>query len=125
MPASPASTPTPSPAATATPSPAATPTPTPTPAAQTADAKPAPTRTLSSGSTGSTPKPPATKVPTQAPTKEASHPASGTCEIVSNAGNCYKAGQFCRKADLGRSTHAENGRLIYCRLDGSQPRWQY
>ncbi|MCY0947526.1 hypothetical protein [Streptomyces antarcticus] len=47
------------------------------------------------------------------------------CEIVSNAGNCYNAGQFCRKADLGRSTHAGNGRLIHCRLDGSQPRWQY
>ncbi|MFI5667078.1 hypothetical protein [Streptomyces sp. NPDC051704] len=108
---------------TATPSPSATPTPTPTstPAAQVPDAKPAPTRTVSSGSTGSAPKPPVTK----APTKEASHPASGTCEIVSNAGNCYKAGQFCRKADLGRSTHAENGRLIHCRLDGSQPRWQY
>ncbi|MGW8783040.1 hypothetical protein ACWGNM_33940 [Streptomyces sp. NPDC055796] len=117
-------TPSPSPSATATPSPSATPTPTP-PVVETPDAKPAPTRTLSSGSTGSTPKPPATKAPTKAPTQEASHPASGTCEIVSNAGNCYKAGQFCRKADLGRSTHAENGRLIYCRLDGSQPRWQY
>ncbi|MFI8261410.1 hypothetical protein [Streptomyces sp. NPDC085665] len=116
-------TPTPPPSVTATPSPSATPTPTPTPtpAVQVPDAKPAPTRTVSSGSTGSAPKPPVTK----APTKEASHPAGGACEIVSNAGNCYKAGQFCRKADLGRSTHAENGRLIHCRLDGSQPRWQY
>ncbi|MCX4629285.1 MULTISPECIES: hypothetical protein [unclassified Streptomyces] len=122
--------PTPSPSPTPTPSPSATPTPAATtaePPAQTPDAKPAPTRTLSSGSSGSTggsgsaPKPPATK----APTKEATPPAGGTCEIVSNAGNCYKAGQFCRKADLGRSTHAENGRLIHCRLDGSQPRWQY
>ncbi|MBT2458916.1 hypothetical protein [Streptomyces sp. ISL-86] len=55
----------------------------------------------------------------------ATKPATTDCEIVSNAGNCYSAGQFCRKADLGRSTHAGNGRIIYCRLDGSQPRWQY
>ncbi|MFD3550211.1 hypothetical protein ACFWUW_32300 [Streptomyces sp. NPDC058655] len=58
---------------------------------------------------------------TTAPTR----PAAVECEIVSNAGNCYNAGQFCRKADLGRSTRAANGRTINCRLDGSQPRWQY
>ncbi|MFF3678971.1 hypothetical protein ACFYYS_34010 [Streptomyces sp. NPDC002120] len=58
-------------------------------------------------------------------TKAPSRQATAECEIVSNAGNCYNAGQFCRKADLGRSTHAGNGRLIHCRLDGSQPRWQY
>lgn len=48
-----------------------------------------------------------------------------TCEITSNAGNCYNAGQFCRNADVGRSTHAGNGRLIYCRSDGSRNRWNY
>ncbi|MFI8347102.1 PASTA domain-containing protein [Streptomyces sp. NPDC085596] len=51
--------------------------------------------------------------------------AGTTCEIVSNAGNCYNAGQFCRNADVGSSTHAGNGRLIYCRSDGSRNRWNY
>ncbi|MDX2702775.1 PASTA domain-containing protein [Streptomyces sp. PA03-6a] len=50
---------------------------------------------------------------------------STTCEIVSNAGNCYNAGQFCRAADVGRSTHAGNGRLIFCRDEGSVNRWNY
>ncbi|MER8029364.1 PASTA domain-containing protein [Streptomyces bauhiniae] len=48
-----------------------------------------------------------------------------TCEITSNAGNCYNAGQFCRSSDVGASTHAGNGRLIYCRSDGSRNRWNY
>ncbi|WP_262928568.1 hypothetical protein [Streptomyces sp. CBMA152] len=44
---------------------------------------------------------------------------------MSNAGNCYNAGQFCRKADLGRSTHAANGREISCRIVSGRPHWQY
>ncbi|GAA1140714.1 hypothetical protein GCM10009664_06700 [Kitasatospora gansuensis] len=48
----------------------------------------------------------------------------GSCEIVSNAGNCYKAGQFCRDADLGRSTHDATGRMIYCRMVSGKPHWQ-
>lgn len=27
---------------------------------------------------------------------------TGTCSLVSNAGNCYSAGQFCRKGTTGR-----------------------
>lgn len=51
--------------------------------------------------------------------------AGTTCEIVSNAGNCYDAGQFCRNSDVGSSTHAANGRLIHCRDEGSRNRWNY
>ncbi|MFD3808886.1 hypothetical protein ACFWTC_36195 [Streptomyces sp. NPDC058619] len=98
-----------------------------------AAAVPSPSPTRAAAPRAADPKPPAT---TQAPrpatkpavrptTQAATRPAPAACEIVSNAGNCYNAGQFCRKADLGRSTHAGNGRLIHCRLDGSQPRWQY
>lgn len=50
---------------------------------------------------------------------------TSTCEIVSNSGNCYNAGQFCRAADVGRSTHAANGRMISCRDEGSVNRWNY
>ncbi|MCP3759557.1 hypothetical protein [Streptomyces sp. TBY4] len=107
---------TPPPPTSAAPAPAPSPTPTKAPP-QTrtpapADAKPAPTPSRSAA------KPPvASRTPQE--------PPSGACEIVSNAGNCYNAGQFCRKADLGRSTHAANRRIIYCRMDGTQPRWQY
>ncbi|NUU20688.1 MAG: hypothetical protein HOV68_04095 [Streptomycetaceae bacterium] len=52
-----------------------------------------------------------------------SAPKPGVCEIVSNAGNCYNDGQFCRKADLGRSTHAGNGEWITCVRDGDRYRW--
>ncbi|MFE1900792.1 hypothetical protein [Streptomyces yangpuensis] len=108
LPASPSSTPTPP----ASPSPtSAPPSPVAPAATRTADPKPPATRT--------------TKPAAPATTKASTPPAKAECEIVSNAGNCYNAGQFCRKADLGRSTHAGNGRLIHCRLDGTQPRWQY
>ncbi|WP_268985053.1 hypothetical protein [Streptomyces sp. CC228A] len=56
---------------------------------------------------------------------------SGSTEcgpILSNAGNCYKAGQYCRKADVGRSTVAANGRTTHCRYlstDPDRPHWKY
>ncbi|WP_326590151.1 hypothetical protein [Streptomyces sp. NBC_01294] len=109
----------PSPSPSPTPSPSVSPSALPSPSVTTADPKPPATQA---------PKPatrPATKPAAPPTTKAPTRPATTECEIVSNAGNCYNAGQFCRKADLGRSTHAGNGRLIHCRLDGSQPRWQY
>ncbi|WP_367133339.1 MULTISPECIES: hypothetical protein [Streptomyces] len=56
---------------------------------------------------------------TQAPRE-----AGTTCEIRSSAGNCYKAGQFCRNADVGASTHDAQGRLMNCGGSG-KPRWHY
>ncbi|MFJ9456769.1 hypothetical protein ACIRST_16970 [Kitasatospora sp. NPDC101447] len=50
--------------------------------------------------------------------------AGGGCEIRSAAGNCYEAGQFCRNADLGKSTHDASGREIYCRMVSGKPHWQ-
>ncbi|MGW0748690.1 hypothetical protein [Streptomyces sp. NPDC002587] len=104
--------PTPTPTPPASPSPAPPPSPT---------AAPSPSDIPDQKAPGTVPAPQRT---TKAPTTPA-EPADTACEIVSNAGNCYNAGQFCRKADLGRSTHAGNGRLIYCRQDGGQPRWGY
>ncbi|MFF7726891.1 hypothetical protein [Streptomyces sp. NPDC008001] len=54
----------------------------------------------------------------------AAHEAGTSCEIRSGAGNCYKAGQFCRTADVGASTHDGQGRLITCGGSG-KPRWHY
>ncbi|MFI1103891.1 hypothetical protein [Streptomyces melanogenes] len=99
--------------------PAASPSPTPTPsrtAVKPHTPAPAPTKSR-------TPKPPAAGGDPS--TKATASTRSGSCEIVSNAGNCYNAGQFCRKADLGRSTHAANGRMIYCRTVSGRPHWQY
>ncbi|MFF4382501.1 hypothetical protein [Kitasatospora sp. NPDC001547] len=79
------------------------------------------------------PQPPVTKAPqpkvttAQPPTDPEPPAAAGAgtgCEIRSNAGNCYEAGQFCRTADLGRSTHDAGGRMIYCRMVSGKPHWQ-
>ncbi|MFJ9520282.1 hypothetical protein ACIRPK_18745 [Kitasatospora sp. NPDC101801] len=110
------------------PSPSATPTadattPPPAPAATTpatkAPAPPATPKPAEPRRTTSAPSAPS--APTHAPTTAA---AAGPCEIVSNAGNCYKAGQFCRDADLGRSTHDATGRLLTCRMVSGKPHWQ-
>lgn len=109
--APPAPSATSAPPTTAAPSPSTTPAA--TPVAKTPTAAPTTRHT-----TKATPR------PTTNPPKT-TKPAPAACEIVSNAGNCYNAGQFCRKADIGSSTHAGNGRMIYCRQDGSRGRWGY
>ncbi|NEB73966.1 hypothetical protein G3I40_01725, partial [Streptomyces sp. SID14478] len=101
---------TPTPTPTPTPTHSATPTPTPT---RTKTQAPAPTHTRTKAAA---PAP----APTHAKTRA---PAAPACEIVSNAGNCYSAGQFCRNADAGSTTHAANGRVIKCVADGSRHRW--
>lgn len=49
----------------------------------------------------------------------------GTCELMSPAGNCYKAGQFCANKHVGLSTHDANGRMIYCKIRDDGQRWNY
>ncbi|MCX5533084.1 hypothetical protein OG785_21310 [Streptomyces sp. NBC_00006] len=84
-------------------------------------ATPTPTRTKTRAPA---PTPTRTKAPPPAPTHSRTQaPAAPACEIVSSAGNCYSAGQFCRNADVGSTTHAENGRIIKCAPDGSRNRW--
>ncbi|MEU8925672.1 hypothetical protein AB0D10_32870 [Kitasatospora sp. NPDC048545] len=78
-----------------------------------------------------TPKAPQPKVttakpptdPEPAPTAPAAAGGAG-CDIRSNAGNCYEAGQFCRNGDLGKSTHDASGRAITCRMVSGKPHWQ-
>jgi hypothetical protein len=50
-------------------------------------------------------------------------PKSTGCSIRSAAGNCYKRGQFCRNADLGRTTTDANGRSITCIMESGRPHW--
>lgn len=49
--------------------------------------------------------------------------STGTCTIVSNAGNCYAPGQFCRNADHGATTSTASGTRITCVSSGNSWRW--
>lgn len=50
---------------------------------------------------------------------------TGTCSIVSNSGNCYSAGEFCRNSDHGAATTDASGTPITCSPSGSRWRWTY
>ncbi|MFD9476719.1 hypothetical protein [Streptomyces nojiriensis] len=125
--ASPSPIPSPS-VVSASPSPSADATPTadPTTAAPTPQVPEAEPTTKAPAPTKAAPAPPAptrtrTQAPAPAPTK-----ASTDCYPRSNAGNCYRAGQICRKADVGTSGRDANGRTIHCRDDDSVgQRWGY
>ncbi|MFE3323793.1 hypothetical protein [Streptomyces sp. NPDC059176] len=49
--------------------------------------------------------------------------STGTCSIVSNAGNCYSAGQFCRNRDHGAVTTTAGGTKIKCTYSSNAWRW--
>ncbi|WKD31980.1 hypothetical protein [Streptomyces xanthophaeus] len=112
----------------ADPSPSASPTPAadPTTAAPTPQVPVAEPTTKAPEPTKAAPAPPApTRTRTQAPAPEPTK-ASTDCYPRSNAGNCYRAGQICRKADVGTSGRDANGRTIHCRDDDSVgQRWGY
>lgn len=50
---------------------------------------------------------------------------NGQCELMSPAGNCYRAGQFCANKHVGMRTHDANGRIIHCKVRGDGQRWNY
>jgi hypothetical protein len=113
---------------TATASPATTP-----PAPTTSPAAVTPSATPTTTPPPVTTAPPAAKK-TAAPKRTTARPAvrhttaapkKALCSIRSNAGNCYKAGQFCRKADLGATTTDANGRDITCKMVSGKPHWHY
>ncbi|MGW4808184.1 hypothetical protein [Kitasatospora sp. NPDC004272] len=118
---SPSPTPTPSPTPSPTPTPTPTPTPEPTVAATTQAPRPAATTTPKAASTPTTArttsKPPAQPTPTPTHTQQAAG-----CHPLSNAGNCYQAGQFCRASDHGVSGTDASGRVIVC-VDKNGWRW--
>lgn len=113
--------------------------------AQALSAKPAPTVTITATATETAkpePAPTVTKTrtvktpgPTVTVTKAAqaagssnshgSSASSGKCSIVSNAGNCYQAGQFCRNSDHGALTTTASGARIKCAYSANAWRWTY
>ena len=53
-----------------------------------------------------------------------SHAAARGCYPKTNGGNCYRAGEFCRKSDHGLSGVSGSGTAIRCVLSGSRWRWE-
>ncbi|MCH6161655.1 hypothetical protein [Streptomyces marispadix] len=51
--------------------------------------------------------------------------SAGSCSIVSNSGNCYSAGQYCRNSDHGAVTTTESGARIKCAQRSNAWRWTY
>jgi hypothetical protein len=123
------------PSGTTTSAHATTGSPSPTPAASSSSRLPTPSTipVLPSAAAGTTA--PYTPAPTHEATAPATPPApgtpaaggGGTCSIRADSGNCYNAGEFCRKADVGKSTTDAAGRSITCSYeDGDkQPHWHY
>lgn len=117
------------PAPTATTEPATiSPSPTTPPATTTAPpTTPAPKKTTARPAVRHTTAPAVHRTTAPAP-KKTTAPAkkkTAVCSIRSNAGNCYTAGQFCRKADLGASTTDASGRRITCKMVSGKPHWHY
>lgn len=67
-------------------------------------------------------------VPTRAaiapPATHSAAPAQASCYPKTSGGNCYRAGEFCRKSDLGSAGVAGNGERIRCEASGSRNRWE-
>jgi hypothetical protein len=96
---------------------------TPTPVAQ---ALPAPTTTTLPPTTTTTapPPPPTTTVPPPPPpTTAAPAPAPVGCHPLTDGGNCYSPGEYCRDSDHGVTGVAGNGETITC-ADDDGWRWE-
>ncbi len=84
---------------------------------------PEPVRPTEPTTTAATPS-----IPAETPTDSAATSPPGgqdTCSIRSNSGNCYTAGEICRRRDLGKTTTDAAGRSITCALESGQPHWHY
>ncbi|QNP71714.1 hypothetical protein IAG44_21315 [Streptomyces roseirectus] len=103
-----------SPTATITATVTTTPAPGPT-VTKTATPKPAPTVTVTETTTA---EPAGT-------TGDTTEDTPGTCSIVSNSGNCYSAGQYCRNKDHGATTTNASGTPITCAYRSNAWRWTY
>jgi hypothetical protein len=88
------------------------------PVASRASAAPAPAHTTQA------PAPPAPAPTTQAAVAPPPAPAApASCHPLTNGGNCYEAGEFCRNSDHGVSGVAGNGEAITC-ADNDGWRWE-
>jgi hypothetical protein len=89
-----------------------------------AKAKPRPTITVTRTATA-TAKAAGTNTGSGSGSGSGSQDSTGTCSIVSSAGNCYSAGQFCRNSDHGSVTTTASGATIKCTYSSNAWRWTY
>jgi hypothetical protein len=82
----------------------------PPPPAQTTPAAPPPVPAQTTPAAAPPPPPPASAAPV-------------SCQPLTNGGNCYEPGEFCRNADHGASGVAGNGEAITCE-DNDGWRWE-
>lgn len=61
--------------------------------------------------------------PASAPASSPTNPVSSSCYPLSNGGNCYEPGEYCRDLDHGASGLAGNGESITC-IDRDGWRWE-
>jgi hypothetical protein len=64
-----------------------------------------------------------TPSPRPTPTHTATHTAAASCHPLTNGGNCYEPGEFCRKSDHGAHGIAGDGKAIVCE-DNNGWRWE-
>jgi hypothetical protein len=81
-----------------------------------------------SGSSVSTPTVTASSVFTPAPPPHTTAPAAASttksgCYPLTNGGNCYEPGEYCRKSDHGASGVAGDGERIICEYKNGW-RWE-
>ncbi|GAA2571078.1 hypothetical protein GCM10010304_06830 [Streptomyces roseoviolaceus] len=91
----------------------------------TAEPTPAPAPTVTKTKTVTRPGPTVTVTKAAQAAGSGSGSGSGTCSIVSNSGNCYQAGQFCRNSDHGAATTTAGGTRITCTYSANAWRWVY
>jgi hypothetical protein len=67
--------------------------------------------------------PAATTAAAPPPATTADPPAPAGCHPLTNSGNCYQPGEFCRATDHGASGIDDDGNPIVCR-DNNGWRWE-
>jgi hypothetical protein len=69
------------------------------------------------------PPPPVSKKPAPKPPPPPPPPPKAACHPLTNGGNCYEPGEFCRAADHGVTGLAGDGEVITCQ-DNDGWRWE-
>lgn len=60
---------------------------------------------------------------TSSPRPTSTHATAASCHPLTNGGNCYEPGEFCRKSDHGAHGIAGDGKAIVCE-DNNGWRWE-
>lgn len=84
---------------------------------------PAPTNPPATAAPRSVAAAPPTQAPPPAPVNPPAAAPAAACQPLTNGGNCYEPGEYCRNADHGVHGVAGNGEAIVC-TDNNGWRWE-